>query len=73
VLAALAACVGASLALFAAWALVVLVFDLPFDPPLLDLAALAGATFLVTALAGGLGSAVGTTTSPQAALRREAA
>ena len=64
---------GASLALLASWALVVLVFELPFAPPLLDLLGLACATFGVTALVGGLGSVVGARTSPQAELRREAA
>ena len=73
VLAALAAFVGASLSGIAAWALVVLVFDLPFAPPWLDLVGLAGGTFVITALVGGLGSPVSTHASPQAALRQEAA
>ncbi len=73
VLAALAATVGAGLAAIASWLVVVLVFELPFDPPLLDVAGLALATFGVTALFGGLGGASGTRESPQAALRREAA
>ncbi len=73
VLAALAATVGAGLAGVASWGVVVLVFELPFDPPLLDVAGLAGATFLVTALFGGMGGATGLRESPHAALRREAA
>jgi len=73
VLAALAATVGAGLAAIASWLVVVLVFELPFDPPLLDVAGLALATFGVTALFGGLGGASGAGESPQAALRREAA
>ena len=71
VLAALAATVGAGLAAIASWLVVVLVFELPFDPPLVDVAGLALATFVVTALFGGLGSATGMRESPQAALRRE--
>lgn len=73
VLAALAATVGAGLAAIASWLVVVLVFELPFDPPWLDVAGLAFVTFGVTALFGGLGGAAGTRESPQAALRREAA
>ncbi len=73
VLAALAAFVGTFLSVIAAWVLVVLLFELPFSPPLLDLAGLAAATFAVTALSGGLGSPVGSQASPQAALREEAA
>ena len=73
VLAALAATVGAGLAAIASWLVVVFVFELPFDPPLLDVAGLAFATFFVTALFGGLGGASGMRESPQAALRREAA
>ena len=73
VLAALAATVGAGLAAIASWLVVVLVFELPFDPPLLDVAGLALATFGVTALFGGLGGGSGARESPQAALRRESA
>lgn len=73
VLAALAATVGAGLAAIASWLVVVFVFELPFDPPLLDVAGLALATFAVTAIFGGLGGASGLRESPQAALRREAA
>ncbi|MFK7897126.1 MAG: ABC transporter permease [Myxococcota bacterium] len=69
VLAALAAGVGGLLSLVAGWAVVVFVFDLPFAPPLLDVAALALATFGVTALFGGLGGASGASGSPQEALR----
>ena len=73
VLAALAATVGAGLAAVASWLVVVFVFELPFDPPLLDVAGLAFATFLVTAIFGGIGGTTGMRESPQAALRREAA
>ena len=73
VLAGLAALVGATLSGFASWAVVVLVFELPFAPPLLDVAGLTLATFLITAVFGGLGSATAANESPQAALRREAA
>jgi len=72
VLAGLAATVGAGLSAVAAWLVVVFVFELPFDPPMLDLLGLAFATFVVTALFGGLGGATGANESPQAALRREA-
>lgn len=72
VLAGLAAVVGAGLSAIASWLVVVLVFELPFDPPLLDISGLALATFAVTALFGGLGGATGANESPQAALRREA-
>jgi putative ABC transport system permease protein len=72
VLAALAAIVGGVLALVASWAVIVLVFELPFDPPMLELLALSGATFVVTALFGGLGGAASSAQPPQAALRREA-
>jgi putative ABC transport system permease protein len=72
VLAALAATVGGLLSLVASWAVVVFVFEMPFDPPLLDLAGLVAATFFVTALFGGLGGATAASTSPQAALRRDA-
>jgi putative ABC transport system permease protein len=72
VLAALSAIVGGVLAMVAAWAVIVLVFELPFDPPMLELLGLSGATFVVTALFGGLGGAAGSAQPPQAALRREA-
>lgn len=72
VLAGLAAAVGGILSAVAAWAIVRFVFDLPFDPPLLDLVGLVLATFAVTALFGGIGGASGALRSPQAALRSEA-
>jgi putative ABC transport system permease protein len=72
VLAALAASVGALLSALAAWGVVVLVFELPFAPPLLDLLGLAFGTFLLTALFGGIGGGTRAADSPQAALRREA-
>ncbi len=70
VLAALATVVGVLLALAAAWAVVVFVFELPFTPPLVDLLGLATATFSLTALIGLFGAATGASESPQAALRR---
>lgn len=72
VLAGLAAVVGGLLSGLAAWGIVVLVFDMPFRPPLFDLLGLVLATFLVTALFGGLGATTGSSESPHAALRREA-
>jgi len=70
VLAGLASMVGGILSALAAFGIVVFVFELPFDPPLLDLLGLALATFLVTAISGGVGMAMGAVESPQAALRR---
>jgi putative ABC transport system permease protein len=67
-LGALAASVGAVLATLAAWAAVVLFFELPFDPPLLDLAALALATTALSALLGAGGGGA-RSRSPFAALR----
>jgi putative ABC transport system permease protein len=72
VLAGLAAAVGGLLSAVAAWGIVVLVFEMPFSPPLLDLLGLVLATFVITAIFGGVGGATGTSDSPQAALRREA-
>ncbi|MBJ21933.1 MAG: hypothetical protein CL933_21200 [Deltaproteobacteria bacterium] len=72
VLAGLAAAVGGLLSAIAAWAVVVFVFEMDFAPPILDLFGLASATFVVTALFGGIGGATGAAESPQAALRREA-
>lgn len=71
-LAALAVLVGAGLAAVASWGVVVFVFELPFVPPLGEIAALALATFALTALVGALGGAGVTRASPQAALRRAA-
>jgi putative ABC transport system permease protein len=68
-LGALAAGVGASLALLASWALVRLVFELPFDPPLRDLAALALGTLAVSAALGAAGGHPAAARSPLAALR----
>jgi putative ABC transport system permease protein len=73
VLAVLAATVGGLLALVASWAVVGLLFEMSFDPPWLDWIGLVTATFVVTALFGGLGGATGSSASPQAALRRDAA
>jgi len=72
VLAALAAVVGGGLAVLAAWIVVVFVFQLPFDPPWLELLGLVGAAFGLTALFGGVGGVGRATQSPQAALRRDA-
>ena len=72
VLAGLAAVVGGLLSALAAWAIVVFVFEMPFDPPYVDLLGLVFATFAVTALFGGLGGTTGSAGSPQAALRRDA-
>ncbi len=72
VLAGLASAVGGLLAVVGSFCVVVYVFELPFDPPVLDLLFLVLATFLVTALFGGVGVTVGAEGSPHAALRREA-
>jgi putative ABC transport system permease protein len=74
VLAGLASTVGGLLSVIAAFCIVVFFFELPFDPPLLDLLGLTLGTFCVTALfagVGGAGAASGAAESPQAALRRE--
>ncbi len=71
VLGAIAAAVGAGLALAGAWGLVHFVFELPFDPPLGELALLALATWVVTA---GLGAWTGgprAARSPLAGLRAQ--
>ena len=70
VLAGLASTVGGLLSAGAAFCIVVFVFELPFDPPLLDLLGLGLATFCVTAIFGGIGVTTGAAESPQAALRR---
>ena len=72
VLAALASTVGGLLSAVAAFCIVVFVFELPFDPPVLDLLGLILATFCVTAVFGGVGVTTGAVESPQAALRRTA-
>ena len=68
-LAALAAIVGALAALVAAACLVVFVFELPFDPPLLDLAGLALAAFALTAFVGGATAVTAPARSPIEGLR----
>ena len=68
-LGALAAGVGTTLALLAAWAVVRLVFEMPFAPPLGDLAALALATLVLCALLGAGGGRASGGRSPFAALR----
>jgi putative ABC transport system permease protein len=68
-LGALAAGVGSGLALAAAWALVRLAFDLPFDPPSRSLALLALGTLLVTAALASAGGRRARAQSPLAALR----
>ena len=67
-LGALATSVGTLLATLAAWAVVVLFFELPFDPPTLDLAGLALATLAICALLGSGGGGA-RSRSPFAALR----
>lgn len=71
VLAGLASAVGGLLAAVGSFCIVVYVFELPYDPPVLDLLGLVLATFCVTALFGGVGVTIGSTNSPHAALRRE--
>ncbi len=71
-LAALAAAVGGLAALAAAAGVVHWVFDLPFDPPLVDLAGLALAAFGATALVGGASAVTAPARSPIEALRGEA-
>ena len=76
VLAGLASTVGGLLSTLAAFCIVVFLFELSFDPPLLDLLGLVLGTFCVTALfagVGGAGAARGAAESPQAALRRDSA
>ena len=73
VLAALAAIVGGVLAIVASWCVVVFAFELPFDPPWLDLTFLIAGTFVVTALFGGVVTMGGNARSPQVALREDAA
>jgi putative ABC transport system permease protein len=65
----LAAGVGSALSLVAAWALVRFLFELPFDPPWLDLSMMTLVTLGITALIGSLGSRHARELSPQAALR----
>ena len=65
----LAAVVGSALSIVASWALVRFLFELPFDPPWLDLVLLTGATICVTAGLGGVGSWRARLRSPLAALR----
>lgn len=71
-LAALATLVGFLLSLVASAGLVVFVFELAFDPPLVELAALAAATFLVTAGVAGALAVTAPDRSPLAGLRSEA-
>lgn len=70
-LAALAAVVGAIAALAAAAGLVWWVFDLRFDPPLLDLAGLALAAFVITAIVGAATAVTAPARSPIEGLRGE--
>jgi putative ABC transport system permease protein len=71
-LAGLASVVGGLLAAIGSYCIVVFVFEMPFDPPVLDLLGLVLATFAVTALFGGVGVKISPNEAPQAALRREA-
>lgn len=68
-LACLATGLGSALALAAAWALVHWLFDLPFDPPWGELAALVLSTLAVTAGLGASGGRPARVASPLAALR----
>ncbi len=65
----LAVGVGSGLALAASWALVRFVFELPFEPPWLDLGLLALATLGICTALGATGGAEIRRTSPLAALR----
>ena len=65
----LAAVVGTSLSILASWGLVHFLFELPFDPPWLDLGWLTAATAGVTAGLAGLGGWRTRQRSPLAALR----
>jgi len=65
----LAAGLGTGLALLSSWALVRLVFELPFDPPVADLAALALGTLAISAVLGASGGRSAARRSPLAALR----
>jgi putative ABC transport system permease protein len=66
----LAAGVGSSIALLASWGLVRYVFELPFEPPLRDVALLAAATLAMSAMLGALGGRDVRASSPLAGLRR---
>jgi putative ABC transport system permease protein len=66
---AIAAGVGWALALLAGWALVRFVFELPYDPPLGELALLALGTLGITALLGAASGRPLRASSPLAALR----
>ncbi len=68
-LGAIAAGVGSGLALLASWALVRWLFELPFDPPLRDLAVLAVGTLGITATLGAMSGRPARAKSPLAALR----
>jgi putative ABC transport system permease protein len=68
-LGAIAAGVGSGLALLASWALVRWLFELPFDPPLRDLAGLAIGTLAITATLGAMNGRPARAKSPLAALR----
>ncbi len=70
-LAALAAIVGGLASVAAAACLVWLVFELPFDPPLFDLAGLAFAAFALTAIVGGATAVTAPARSPIEGLRGE--
>jgi putative ABC transport system permease protein len=70
-LAGLAVVVGGGLAAVAAWIIVVFFFELPFDPPVIELFGLAVGTFLLTAVFGSLGGSGVLTKSPQSTLREE--
>ncbi len=65
----IAAAVGSALALVAGWGLVRFVFEVPFDPPLGELALLALATLAITAALGAWTGGPRATRSPLAGLR----
>lgn len=70
-LGALAAALGAGLALLASWALMRFVFEIPFAPAIGDTLALAAASFAVSALLGGAAGRPVRAGSPLAVLRTE--
>jgi putative ABC transport system permease protein len=70
-LAGLAAIVGGLASVAAAAGLVWFVFELPFDPPLFDLAGLAFAAFALTAIVGGATAVTAPARSPIEGLRGE--
>ena len=68
-LGAISVTIGGVLSLLTAWALVRFVFELPFDPPWGELAALSGAVLGVTTLVGAASGRTSRSRSALAALR----